>query len=61
MLDPILALAGRSEYVFMTVYPVKETFVRKMLVQRAIMCLCWIALIDAVLCCLFILVPGKRL
>jgi len=34
---------------------------RKLLNKRALMCLAWIALVDAALCCLFILVPGKRL
>lgn len=61
MLDPILALAGYSEYVLMSFYRVKEPFVRRLLTQRALMCLGWIILIDTALCCLFIFVPGKRL
>jgi len=35
--------------------------VRKLLRQRALVVLLWIAIIDAALCCIFILVPGKRL
>jgi hypothetical protein len=35
--------------------------IRKLLNKRALMCLAWIAVVDAALCCLFILVPGKRL
>ena len=34
---------------------------RKLLTKRALMCLCWIVIIDVALCCLFIFVPGKRL
>ena len=80
LLDPILALAGYSEYTFGTFHKVKEGFVRyvaplfapawlltltipyrKLLNKRALMCLCWITLIDAALCCLFIFVPSTRL
>jgi len=61
MLDPVLAYLGYSEYVFMKYYPVKEPFVRSLLMRRATMCLAWVFVIDAALCCLFIFVPGKRL
>ncbi|KAK0249785.1 hypothetical protein B0A54_16797 [Friedmanniomyces endolithicus] len=61
LLDPVLALAGYSEYTFMSVHRIKEGFVRKLLTKRALMCLCWIVIIDVALCCLFIFVPGKRL
>lgn len=61
MLDPILALVGFSEYTFMSYSRVREPFVRKLLVRRAWMVLAAVALIDVALCCLFILVPGKRL
>ncbi|KAK4892029.1 Bud site selection protein, Revert to axial protein 1 [Elasticomyces elasticus] len=61
LLDPILALAGYSEYTFFSVHRIKEGFVRKLLNKRAIMCLGWIVLIDVALCCLFIFVPGTRL
>ncbi|KAG8629783.1 hypothetical protein KVT40_001402 [Elsinoe batatas] len=61
MLDPLLALAGYSEYTFMHFQRVKEPFVRKLLNKRALMCLGVIFLITAALCLLFILVPGRRL
>ena len=61
MLDPILALLGMSEYTFMSFQRVKEPFVRKLLNKRALMCMGIIFLVTAVLCLLFILVPGKRL
>lgn len=61
MLDPILGLSGFSEYTFMSFQRVKEPFVRKLLMSRALMCLGMIVLITLVLCLLFILVPGKRL
>jgi len=61
MLDPILAIIGLSEYTFFSFSRVREPFVRKLLVKRAWMVLLAFLLIDAALCCLFILVPGKRL
>lgn len=61
MLDPILALAGLSEYTFMNYQRIKEPFVRKLLNKRALMCLGVIFLVTAALCLIFILVPGKRL
>nr|OQO30539.1 hypothetical protein B0A51_02388 [Rachicladosporium sp. CCFEE 5018] len=61
MLDPILALAGYSEYTFMSFSRIKEPFVRKLLNRRALMCLAWVVLLDIILCCLFIFVPGRRL
>lgn len=61
MLDPILALAGYSEYTFMSFQRIREPFVRKMLTKRPMTCLGVIVVITAALCCLFILVPGKRL
>lgn len=61
MLDPVLAFMGLSEYTFMSFQRVKEPFVRKLLNKRALMCLAVIFLVTAALCCLFILVPGKRL
>jgi len=60
-LDPILALIGYSEYTPFNFSRVREPYVRKMLAQRAIMVLAVTILIDAGLCVLFILVPGKRL
>ena len=61
MLDPLLALAGFSEYTFMSFHRIQEPFVRKLLNRRSLMALAWIVGIDAALCCLFILVPGHRL
>ncbi|KAG9559795.1 regulator of G protein signaling superfamily, partial [Aureobasidium melanogenum] len=61
MLDPIQALLGYSEYTFANYFKVKENFVNRLLTRRAMMCLMWIAIIDAAVCCLFIFVPGKRL
>lgn len=79
MLDPLIALAGFSEYTIGKFHAIKEPFVRlveltstiyadewltdgrKLLNKRSLMCLGWIIVIDVALCCLFILVPGKRL
>ncbi|KAJ9628724.1 Bud site selection protein, Revert to axial protein 1 [Taxawa tesnikishii (nom. ined.)] len=61
MLDPILAMAGFSENTLMNFTRIKEPYIRTLLNKRAMMCLWWIIIIDAALCCLFILVPGKRL
>ncbi|TLD38358.1 regulator of G protein signaling [Venturia nashicola] len=61
MLDPLLGFAGFSEYTFMSFSRVREPYVRKLLIGRAMMCSAAIVAITAALCCLFILVPGKRL
>lgn len=61
MLDPFLALAGYSEYTLFNFAKIKEPFVRKLLNQRALMCLMWITVVDIAVNCLFIFVPGKRL
>jgi len=60
-LDPILALAGLSEYTFMTFSRIREPYVRALLNKRAITELAIIVLLVAALSCLFIFVPGKRL
>jgi hypothetical protein len=60
-LDPLLALAGFSEYTFMSFAKIKEPFVRKLLNKRALMVLGVTLLIDAALVILFVFVPGKRL
>jgi hypothetical protein len=60
-LDPILALIGFSEYTPFNFSRVREPFIRKLLAKRAFMVLAVTVLIDAGLCVLFILVPGKRL
>lgn len=60
-LDPILALIGYSEYTPFSFNRVREPYVRKLLARRAMMVLSVTIVIDAALCVLFILVPGKRL
>ncbi|KAG7293270.1 hypothetical protein NEMBOFW57_003316 [Staphylotrichum longicolle] len=60
-LDPILALIGYSEYTPFNFSRVREPYVRKLLARRSTMVLTVTVLIDAALCVLFILVPGKRL
>ena len=60
-LDPIMALIGFTEYTPFNFSRIREPYVRKLLVKRSIMVLAWTLLIDAGVCVLFILVPGKRL
>jgi hypothetical protein len=60
-LDPIMALIGFSEYTPFNFSRIREPYVRKLLAKRAVMVLAVTALVDAALCLLFILVPGKRL
>ncbi|RDW73074.1 hypothetical protein BP6252_06981 [Coleophoma cylindrospora] len=60
-LDPILALIGLSEYTFMSFSRIREPYVRTLLNKRALMVLLVTILVDAGVCVLFILVPGKRL
>jgi len=59
--DPLIAIAGFSEYTFMSFSRIREPYVRKLLIKRALVILAWMAAVDAAICCLFILVPGKRL
>lgn len=60
-LDPVLALIGLSEYTSFNFSRIREPYVRKLLAKRSVMVLAVTLLIDAGLCVLFILVPGKRL
>jgi len=60
-LDPLLALAGFSEYTFMSFARIREPYIRKLLNKRALMVLTVTVLIDAALVVLFVFVPGKRL
>ncbi|KAI0126878.1 regulator of G-protein signaling domain-containing protein [Xylariales sp. AK1849] len=60
-LDPLMALLGFTEYTPFSFSRIREPYVRKLLVKRSFMVLAATALIDAALCLLFILVPGKRL
>lgn len=60
-LDPIMALAGFSEYTFMHFARIREPYVRRLLNKRSLMVLAITILIDATLIVLFVFVPGKRL
>jgi len=60
-LDPILALLGFSEYTPFNFSRIREPYIRTLLAKRALMLLAVTFLVDAALCVLFILVPGKRL
>ncbi|KAM7194300.1 protein rax1 [Naviculisporaceae sp. PSN 640] len=60
-LDPILALIGYSEFTPFNFSRVREPYVRKLLSERALVVLGVTLLVDAAICVLFILVPGKRL
>lgn len=60
-MDPILALIGVSEYQFFKFMRVKEPYVKKLLVRRAIWILTCTIVVSAALVCLFAFVPGKRL
>lgn len=57
----MLALVGLSEYTPFSFSRIREPYIRKLLAKRALVVLAVTALIDAALCVLFILVPGKRL
>jgi hypothetical protein len=61
MLDPLLALAGYSEYTFFDFNKIREPFVRKTLNRRSISMLGMFTALTVAICCLFIFVPGKRL
>ncbi|KAL3423494.1 hypothetical protein PVAG01_05241 [Phlyctema vagabunda] len=60
-LDPLLALAGYSEYTFMSFSKIREPYVRTLLNRRALMVLAVTILIDTALVVLFVFVPGTRL
>ncbi|KAI6710585.1 hypothetical protein PZA11_004292 [Diplocarpon coronariae] len=60
-IDPILALAGYSEYTFMSFSRIREPYVRRLLNKRAAMVLSTSIFITACLVVLFVFVPGKRL
>ncbi|CEF73646.1 unnamed protein product [Fusarium graminearum] len=60
-LDPIMALIGYSEYTPFNFSRIREPYVRKLIAKRAMMVMAVTFLVDAALCVLFILVPGKRL
>jgi hypothetical protein len=54
-------LIGLSEYTPFNFSRIREPYVRKLLAKRALVVLAVTVLMDAGLCVLFILVPGKRL
>ncbi|KAI1331401.1 RGS domain-containing protein [Xylariaceae sp. FL0255] len=60
-LDPIMALAGFTEYLPFSFSRILEPYVRQLLIKRSITVLAVTILIDAALSVLFIFVPGKRL
>lgn len=60
-MDPLLALAGLSEYTFCNFSRIEEPYVRKMMMRRASMVLFITVSIGVALICLFIFVPGHRL
>jgi hypothetical protein len=59
--DPLLAFAGFSEYTFMNFARIREPFVKKLLIKRAMTVISIFLLIDVALVVLFVFVPGKRL
>ncbi|KAL9600792.1 MAG: hypothetical protein Q9219_002930 [cf. Caloplaca sp. 3 TL-2023] len=60
-LDPILALAGLSEYTFFNFTRIEEPYVRKLLTKRALMALLVTILVAVAVNCLFIFVPGHAI
>lgn len=60
-IDPVLALAGLSEYTFMNWSRIREPYIRKLMNKRAMMVLLFTVLIGVCLIILFIFVPGHRL
>lgn len=60
-LDPILALLQQSETTPFRLITVREKYVRKLLLQRAVGVIFLVVLISAALSVLFIFVPGHRL
>lgn len=60
-LDPILAFLQQSETTPFHLITVRERYVRKLLLQRAVGVIFLVALITAALSVLFIFVPGHRL
>jgi hypothetical protein len=56
-----MAFAGVSEYTLFSFNRVHESYVRRLLVKRGIMAFLTFLIIDAALCCIFILVPGYPL
>jgi hypothetical protein len=60
-LDPIMGLAGFSEYAWMRFSKIREPYIRRLINKRSLTVLGVTLLLDVALCVLFIFVPGKRL
>ncbi|KAL2005661.1 hypothetical protein VTN00DRAFT_10154 [Thermoascus crustaceus] len=60
-IDPIMALAGFSEYTFMNWAQIQEPYVRRLLNKRAVVTLLITAFVAAALSVLYIFVPGTML
>jgi hypothetical protein len=60
-IDPLIALAGFSEYTFMNWTKIREPYVRSLLSKRALVALLLAVFIAGALSVLFIFVPGHRL
>lgn len=60
-LDPVMGLAGYSEYAWMRYSKIREPYIRRLINKRSLMVLGVTLLVDVALCVLFIFVPGKRL
>lgn len=60
-LDPLLAIVQQSETTPFHLITVREPYVRKLLLQRAVGVIFLVALITAALTVLFVFVPGHRL
>lgn len=59
-LDVVMAFLAFSEYTFMNWSRIREPYVRKLLVKRAVMALLLFLLVAAALSVLFIFVPGTK-
>lgn len=55
-----MAFLGFSEYTFMNWSRIREPYVRKLLIKRAVMALVMFLLVAIVLLVLFIFVPGTN-
>lgn len=60
-LDPLIALAGFSEYTLMNFAHLRDPYIKNLLRKRAVTVLFLATFIDLGLVVLFVFVPGKRL
>lgn len=56
----VMAFLGYSEYTFMNWTKIREPYVRKLLIKRALMACTLFHVLALVLCLIFILVPGAN-